>query len=81
MSKEGVSVVLVNSSDFFVRTSNKLFFLDDEFNIMGETFFAIREIGPHQSVRFTQNHLKGDWKKIAKAKRTRWEPFTYEESR
>lgn len=79
--KEGVNVVLVNSSDVTVRISVKLLFFNAENDRIAETFFALREIAPRGSSGVQNNFLNGNWKKTAKAPRLRWELFTYDEQR
>jgi uncharacterized protein YxeA len=78
LSKNGVSVKLVNSSSDDVRVSLKLSFYNNNGNTIGYSLFGVREIAAGASAEISGNHLSGKWKQCKEAQRTEFLKMTYE---
>jgi hypothetical protein len=78
VSREGVSVRLVNTSGTNIKISLRLAFFDRSGNETGYSLFGLREIPKESYVDIAGNYLSGGWKVCKGAPRIEWRKMTYE---
>ena len=78
VTRSGVSVRLTNTSDYDVKISLRLTFLDRNGNSIGYSIFGLREIWAENFVTISNNYLNGNWRACRNAPRINFSSMTYE---
>jgi hypothetical protein len=78
VSKDGVAVKLTNNSNYDVKASLKLTFLNADGNTDGYALFGLRTIPAGSETAISRNYLTGRWKTCGKSPRIIFEKMTYE---